>query len=69
MRETWLDTVIPRLEGLDLDVPDPDETALPDARGRDGTHTDAWFDLQESFTATYREIQPDEPATLSSEEV
>lgn len=69
MREEWLDTVIPRLEGLGLDVPDPEATTLPEARGRDGTHTDAWFDLQEAFTATYREIDPEEPATLSSEEV
>ncbi|MEZ3116592.1 1,2-phenylacetyl-CoA epoxidase subunit PaaC [Halobaculum sp. MBLA0147] len=69
MREEWLDTVIPRLESLGLDVPDPEDTDLPEARGRDGTHTDAWFDLQAEFTATYGEIDPDEPATLSSEGV
>lgn len=69
MREEWLDTVIPRLEGLGLDVPDPEETASPEARGRDGSHTDAWRELHEEFTATYHEIQPEEPATLSSEGV
>jgi ring-1,2-phenylacetyl-CoA epoxidase subunit PaaC len=69
MREEWLDIVVPRLESLGLDVPDPDDTELPEERGRDGTHTETWFDLQSEFTKAYDAIEPDQPATLSSEEV
>ena len=54
MREAWLDTVVPYLEGLGLDV---DEDAdLPEAVGRDFSHTDDWDGLWEEFTRTYREL-------------
>ena len=65
----WLDTVTPFLSSLDLDVPDADAVGAADAHGRDGTHTDAWFDLYDEFTATYRELDPDTPAHLRAEEV
>lgn len=60
MREDWLDTTIPYLESLGLDVPmdegdDPDDL-LPDELGRDGTHTDHWAALHEEMTHTYREL-------------
>ncbi|WP_126661838.1 1,2-phenylacetyl-CoA epoxidase subunit PaaC [Haloterrigena salifodinae] len=68
--EEWLSIVVPYLESLDLELPvdgraggDTDEFAfevtedmLPEERGRDGTHTDAWFDLYDEFTHTYREL-------------
>ena len=68
MGEEWLSNVVPYLESLDLDVPesgqvDDDEfefevtqEMLPEERGRDGSHTDAWVDLYEEFTHTYREL-------------
>ena len=60
MREQWLDTVVPFLRSLDLDTPeglreDPD-SFLPETVGRDGDHADAWFDLHEDMTRTYREL-------------
>ncbi|WP_129115664.1 1,2-phenylacetyl-CoA epoxidase subunit PaaC [Halegenticoccus tardaugens] len=67
LRTAWLETVIPYLEALDLDVPDPDDASLPTVRGRDGSHTDDWFDLFESFTATYDELGRREPARLRGE--
>ncbi|UPW00270.1 phenylacetate-CoA oxygenase subunit PaaC [Halorussus gelatinilyticus] len=54
MREEWLDTVVPYLEGLGLDV-DADAD-LPDEIGRDASHTDDWDDLWDEFTNTYREL-------------
>ncbi|UIP00587.1 phenylacetate-CoA oxygenase subunit PaaC [Halobaculum sp. CBA1158] len=68
MREEWLDTVVPTLEGYGLVVPEPDGVARPEARGRDGSHTDDWFDLYEAFTATHREVDFDRPARLRGEE-
>jgi ring-1,2-phenylacetyl-CoA epoxidase subunit PaaC len=66
MGEDWLSVVVPYLESLDLQLPvetqvDDDEfrvteEMLPDERGRDGSHTDAWNDLYEDFTYTYREL-------------
>jgi ring-1,2-phenylacetyl-CoA epoxidase subunit PaaC len=66
MRSEWLDVVVPYLEDLGLDVDSAtlpeqydvhhSEMDLPDAIGRDQTHTDAWFDLQSEFTRTYREL-------------
>jgi ring-1,2-phenylacetyl-CoA epoxidase subunit PaaC len=66
MREEWLDVVVPFLEDLGLDthsasLPEQydvhhSEFELPDAVGRDTSHTDAWFDLQAEFTRTYREL-------------
>ncbi|WP_195892499.1 1,2-phenylacetyl-CoA epoxidase subunit PaaC [Halopiger goleimassiliensis] len=71
--EEWLSIVVPFLESLDLVVPvdaDDDlevavtEDLLPDERGRDGTHTDAWADLYDEFTHTYRELERSEPTTI-----
>jgi len=65
MGEQWLSTVVPYLESLELTVPasgDDEEgyavtdEMLPDQRGRDGNHTDAWFELHEEFTHTYRDL-------------
>ncbi len=69
MRAEWLDTVVPYLESLGLTVPEPDAADRSDTRGRDGTHTDAWADLHEAFTATHREVDFDRPARLRAEEV
>jgi ring-1,2-phenylacetyl-CoA epoxidase subunit PaaC len=68
LREEWLDTVVSTLEGYGLVVPDPDEVARPDARGRDGSHTSEWVDLREAFTATHREVDFEAPARLRGEE-
>jgi len=68
LREEWLDVVVPRLESLEFDVPDPETAGLNGVSGRTGTHTDAWPALFESFTATYDELRPDDPVTLRGEE-
>jgi len=68
LRTAWFDTVIPTLEGHGLTVPDPDDVDRPDARGRDGSHTDDWFDMHETFTATYHELDFDQPTRLRGEE-
>ncbi|WP_313695701.1 1,2-phenylacetyl-CoA epoxidase subunit PaaC [Halorarum halobium] len=76
LRAEWLDVVVPFLESLGLDVPEPDaggtgdagEVERPDVRGRDGSHTDDWFDLYEAFTRTYREVEFESPARLRGEE-
>jgi ring-1,2-phenylacetyl-CoA epoxidase subunit PaaC len=66
MGEDWLSVIVPSLESLDLELPaetqvgDDEfrvtEAMLPDERGRDGSHTDAWDELYEDFTHTYREL-------------
>ena len=56
LRRDWLARVVLYLESLGLDVPDPGDTDLPAAVGRDGDHTDDWDDLHEAFTRTYREL-------------
>ncbi|WP_276301288.1 1,2-phenylacetyl-CoA epoxidase subunit PaaC [Halorussus lipolyticus] len=66
MREEWLDTVVPYLEGLGLSVdeaelPEQYDThheglELPDELGRDRTHTDDWDVLWDEFTNTYRDL-------------
>lgn len=68
LRTEWFEIVIPYLESLGLSVPEPDAVERPNARGRDGTHTDDWFDLHESFTATYHELGFDEPTRLRGED-
>lgn len=68
LRTAWFDVVIPTLEGHGLTVPDPDDVDRPDARGRDGSHTDDWFDMHETFTATYHELDFDQPTRLRGEE-
>jgi len=71
MRAEWLESVEPYLEsqGLSLsEVPQddegPDGYALPDAVGRDQSHTDAWPDLVEAFTNTYRELGRDQATKI-----
>ncbi len=68
LAEEWVNTVAPFLEGLGLETPAVErvhfdeyefevrDDALPDERGRDGSHTDAWADLHDEFTHTYREL-------------
>lgn len=66
--EEWLSIVVPYLESLDLELPIEEfeivEEMLPDARGRDGTHTDAWPALYDEFTRTYRELGRTEPTKI-----
>ncbi len=66
LRAAWLDTVEPFLESVGLtlaDVPRDDDGpggyALPDALGRDTTHTDDWSTLLDDLTHTYRELGRD----------
>ena len=67
LKDEWLETVVPVLEDQGIEVPVSDDgdttevadTDLPEVRGRDGSHTDAWFDLFEEFTHTYRELGRD----------
>ncbi|WP_254768027.1 1,2-phenylacetyl-CoA epoxidase subunit PaaC [Salinilacihabitans rarus] len=61
MGAEWLDTVVPFFESLGVETPvsgrdEVTEADLPDARGRDGSHTDDWFTLHDEFTRTYREL-------------
>ncbi|NEU57155.1 1,2-phenylacetyl-CoA epoxidase subunit PaaC [Halorussus sp. MSC15.2] len=65
MRETWLDTVVPYLDGLGLDV-DADAD-LPEELGRDTSHTDDWDDLWDEFTATYRELDRHEATRIMND--
>ncbi|WP_435153699.1 1,2-phenylacetyl-CoA epoxidase subunit PaaC [Haladaptatus sp. DFWS20] len=61
MREQWLDTVVPFLASLGVEVPkevqdgNPDEL-LPEHLGRDGSHTDDWEVLHDDMTRSYREL-------------
>ncbi|KAB1185183.1 MULTISPECIES: 1,2-phenylacetyl-CoA epoxidase subunit PaaC [Haloferax] len=66
MREAWLDEVVPTLEANGLHVEEAQlpeqydvhhaDLDLPDEVGRDTSHTDAWFELHEDFTRSYREL-------------
>ncbi|WP_247728636.1 1,2-phenylacetyl-CoA epoxidase subunit PaaC [Halovivax limisalsi] len=67
--ERWLDRVVPTLESHGLRTPVPadgeiTDELLPDATGRDGTHTDHWHALYEEFTHTYRELGRDDATTI-----
>lgn len=68
MREYWLDIVVPFLGSLGLEVsvePDDDiDDFLPEKTGRDGEHTDAWFDLHDEMTHTYEELDRPEPRKI-----
>lgn len=68
LRTEWFDIVIPTLEGHGLDVPTPDEVDRPDERGRDGSHTDDWFDMYDTFTETYRQVEFEQPTRLRGED-
>lgn len=63
-RQEWLDVVVPELEGYGLEVPDPVDVERPEVRGRDGTHTEDWYDMHETITETYRELDFDRPTRL-----
>lgn len=72
LRGEWLETVVPFLEALGLDVPiadgqDPDEL-VPDVVGRDGDHTADWTDLYDEFTHTYRKLGRSEVRRLRGED-
>lgn len=65
LRDQWRDVVAPFLAGLGLDVPtEHHEDILPDARGRDSTHTEAWQSLYDEFTFTYRQLGRSEAPAL-----
>ena len=54
LQTSWFDTVSETLSDLELTV--PDGSTPPEATGRNGRHTDDWFELHEDFTHTYREL-------------
>ncbi|MHC3439328.1 1,2-phenylacetyl-CoA epoxidase subunit PaaC [Natrialbaceae archaeon A-gly3] len=68
LEEEWVNTVCPYLEDLGLETPavervhfdeyeyEVEDDVVPEERGRDGNHTDAWDDLHAEFTNTYREL-------------
>ena len=61
LRDQWLDTVVPFLASLGVDVPaevreDALDSLLPETVGRDGSHTEVWPDLHDEMTHTYREL-------------
>jgi ring-1,2-phenylacetyl-CoA epoxidase subunit PaaC len=65
LREEWLEIVSPFLAGLGLAVPVDDRAELvPGVRGRDGTHTDAWYSLYDEFTFTYEQLGREEALAL-----
>lgn len=74
MGEEWLSIVVPYLESLDLDVPESGieeldgytvtDEMLPDDVGRDGSHTEAWDELFEEFTHTYRDLGRQKPTKI-----
>jgi ring-1,2-phenylacetyl-CoA epoxidase subunit PaaC len=71
LREDWLAVVGGFLEGLGLRFPlapeeDPD-SALPDALGRDGTHTDDWERQHREMTYTYRMLGRTEAPRLMAD--
>lgn len=68
IREDWLILVGGFLEGLGLRLPlapeeDPD-SALPDALGRDGSHTEDWTRQHREMTYTYRLLERTEAPRL-----
>ncbi len=61
MGEDWLSRVVPFLESLGVDTPvseshEVTDDLLPDAVGRDGSHTDHWPALHAEMTEAYREL-------------
>jgi len=74
MGEEWLSIVIPYLESLDLEVPASGieeqegyavtDEMLPDNVGRDGSHTEAWDELFEEFTHSYRDLGRQKPTKI-----
>ena len=69
LAEEWAGIVVPFLESLELRTPIPadgeiTDDLLPPERGRDGVHTDAWDDLYDDFTHTYRDLGRTEATTI-----
>lgn len=74
--ENWLATIVPELESFGLAPPVEvqgdaagfvaSRKLLPEERGRDGNHTDAWFDLYDEFTSTYNELDRSTTTTIMS---
>ena len=62
LRNEWLDTVALSLETYGISVPDVAhlEASMPDAIGRDGTHTADWVDLHDEMTLAYRRLGRDD---------
>ena len=62
LRNEWLDTVVLSLETYGISVPDVAhlEASMPDAVGRDGTHTADWVDLHDEMTLAYRRLGRDD---------
>ena len=62
LRNEWLNTVVPSLETYGISVPDVahPEASMPDAIGRDGTHTADWVDLHDEMTLAYRRLGRDD---------
>ena len=62
LRNEWLDTVALSLETYGISVPDVAhlEASMPDAIGRDGTHTADWADLHDEMTLAYRRLGRDD---------
>jgi ring-1,2-phenylacetyl-CoA epoxidase subunit PaaC len=74
LRRAWLEAVGPFLTDLGLSTPvpadaDPDtvDALLPPERGRDGAHTDAWPDLYDELTFTYRQLDRREAPRLMAD--
>jgi len=65
LRAEWRDIVSGFLAGLGVEVPvESAEELLPEARGRNGTHTEAWRSLYDEFTFTYRQLGRSEAPSL-----
>jgi ring-1,2-phenylacetyl-CoA epoxidase subunit PaaC len=76
LREEWLSIVVPYLDDLGFETPASEiiqyddwefevtADVLPESIGRDGNHTDAWDDLYDEFTNTYRELDRSEATQI-----
>ena len=62
LRDEWLDIVALSLETYGISVPDVAhlEASMPDAIGRNGTHTADWVDLHDEMTLAYRRLGRDD---------
>jgi ring-1,2-phenylacetyl-CoA epoxidase subunit PaaC len=57
LRVEWRQVVTSMLTGVGLEVPmEAHEELVPEARGRDGDHTDDWASLYNEFTFTYEQL-------------
>jgi len=65
LRAEWRDIVSGFLAGLGVEVPvESAEELLPEARGRNGIHTEVWRSLYDEFTFTYRQLGRSEAPSL-----